>query len=199
MRCPVNKIIIKVDQLYNEKIGSLYIDTTFNPQNHVCIHGTVVSPPARVSKEYLDAGFENIVNEGDTVYFNYMTCMDKANRLDVLVDGTPTVYWLLDYMQAFCKIDKTKEGDDRIVPIGNHVFLEPVYKEEKKIGLIIVPDMSGKKEEEWSLFCAGNFDIERGSRVYYDPYGRFENEIEGKKYYVMYDYNIHGVIPSSLV
>lgn len=194
MQSPVNRIIVRVDQLFQDKIGSLYIDNTFNPQNHIAIKGVVVSPPAKLSKEYLDAGFENIVEEGDTVYFNYVTCMDPSNRMDVLEDGVPTVYWLLDYWMAFCKIDKTKEGDDRIVPIGPHVFLEPVYREEKKIGLIIVPEMSGNKEEEWSIFCAGKVDVKKGSKVYYDKYGRFENEIEGKKYYVMYDYNIHGVL-----
>lgn len=190
IQCPVDKIVVEIDELFPDKKGSIYIDTTYNPQDHIRIFGKVVSAPRKVSKEYQSLGIKPVVQAGDRVYFNYLTCMSPENRLDVIEDGVPKIYWLVDYHEAMAYV-----RDGQINTIGIWVLMEPVFHEEQKTaGGLIIPEAYRKKEDLYGIYRFGNDPELVGEKVYFDPIGKFLNKIEDVEYYCMYDYNLHGVM-----
>lgn len=87
MRTPVNNLLIEMEEAFQETITTpgglkLYIDTTFNPENHTTIKGKVVGIPDKMSKDpFFD--FPPEVQVGDTLIFNYLVVFSRTEKTDI--------------------------------------------------------------------------------------------------------------------
>ena len=180
------KIIITVEKRFNDEIdfngGKLYLDPTYRPEWNVIPYGKVISvPPSRplspmVQSEYF---FHN-VEVGDKLYFNYGVILDEENCIEH--DGQK--YWLVDYYMALATV-----RDGKVYPVGEHILIEPM--EEEVTSSIIIPEMLKKKVLTiGKVYASLDPEITVGSTVHFQEQGMFENEIEGKKLFVMYYSNI---------
>jgi co-chaperonin GroES (HSP10) len=98
-------------------------------------------------------------------------------------------YWLVDYFQALA----TVRGGS-IYAVGEHILIEPI-EEEVKHDFLIIPEMSKKRiTKTGNVFSSNDPTIPVGSKVMFEERGMFENEIEGKKLFVMYNSNILGIL-----
>lgn len=176
------KIIITVEKRLNDELdfngGKIYLDPTFRPEWNAFPYGTVVSAPIR--NVFVEDDFVHNVRSGDRLYINYGVLMDESNRIEH--DGKE--YWMVDYFMALAVV---RDGD--IHPVGSHVLIEPMVEEVKSS--IVIPEMSRKKiVNRGRVYASNDPQIRVGSIVGFEDRGMFENEIEGKKLFVMYNSNI---------
>lgn len=174
------RIIVQIDKKFNETTKSgFYIDTTYRPEHHVNIEGRVVSVPKRLPKDFIRDGYYPTVEVGDRLYFHYLVILDNDNYL---FDN----YYLVDYFQALA----TVKPDGRILPVGEHILIEPM-EEEITHSTLIIPDVAKKVSlNKGRVFSSNDPSIPNGSIVGFEEHGKFENEIEGHTLYVMYNNNI---------
>lgn len=183
---PINKIYVTVDKKYQDEIKltaiTLYKDTTFEPEWNVTTFGTVHSLPKRVETKWAENDFQVNVKVGDKLYFNYQTLLDENN----CIEHEGQEYWAVEYFQALAVV-----RDGEIIPVGSHILVEPI-DEEVTHSFLYIPELAQKKEtNRGKVFKSNLAEIPTGSIVEYDPVGKFENEIEGKKLYVMFNSNIY--------
>lgn len=177
------RILITIEKKLNDEIDfngqKIYFDPSFNPEWNAFPYGTVVSPPAR--NPLISDTFVHNVQKGDKLYFNYNVTFDKDN----LIEHDGEEYWLVDYYNALAIV---REG--KIIPVGDHIIVEK-QEEEVTHSFLIIPEIANKKVVNTGKVAASNDpSIPEGSEVTFDEIGMFENEIEGKKYFVMYNHNI---------
>jgi co-chaperonin GroES (HSP10) len=100
MISPKDKIIVRLESKYNDKIQTesgitLYQDTSYRPEWHTTVQGTVVSVPPKVSKDDpFNSRIELEVQPGDTLFFSYMVVFDREYPAQKeyffdISDGTP--------------------------------------------------------------------------------------------------------------
>ena len=188
------RVVVKVEKKYNDTITfnngqKLYLDVTYNPTHHVVICGEVMATPytdwcVRTDGESL----KQELKIGDKIYFNYLT-VDNENK----ITDDDNCY-MLDLEMVYCFVRNGK-----ITATSNHVLVETL-KQEERIGSIWIPN-TGEKEDEGILRYIGtpkkNFerpDVVPGCRVKFEDTYAFENEIEGKKFYVMQQDDLLGLI-----
>lgn len=228
MQAVYDYLYITVEKEANDEINldsgvKLFIDTTFNPEKHATICGTVRSIPQKLSKEPLGIGdanvsdIEPIVEVGDKVYFHYNTVRPE-NRYEV--DGE-SVY-KLHYSQVFCVVLplltltcllRDSPPYKRITPVGSHVLLTPVYPEDveieyidgvsttvRKAGSLIIqtdiqPYQDRAKIAHIGKPLAGqpSLPYKAGDTVMLSKYSDFKNTIEGVEYYVVKQLDILGL------
>lgn len=186
MKAPINRIFVTVEKMYQDEIKltnlTLYKDTTFEPEWNVTTFGIVHSIPGRVETQFAEDDFQCNVLPGDKLYFNYQTLLDEANCIEE--DGVE--YWGVEYYNAIAVV-----RDRKIIPVGSHILVEP-QDDEITHTFLIIPELAKKKETNRGVVHASNCpEIPAGSVVEYDPIGKFENTIEGKKLFVMYNSNIY--------
>lgn len=186
MKSPLNRIFVTIEKKWNDeiKVGdlTLFQDTTFRPEWNVNTTGTVVSVPGRVDTQHYEDDFVTNVKEGDKLYFNFNVTLD----LDNLLEYEGKEYWMVDYYNAIAVV-----RDGKIIPVGSYILIEP-QEEEVKNSLIEIPKYLQKKETNRGIVFSSNMaETPSGSLVEYDPIGKFDNEIEGKKLYCMYNSNIY--------
>lgn len=176
-----SRIIVSIEKKFKDQTDSgIYIDTSFKPEHHVVITGKVEAVALRTPKEFRSGEFYDTVRVGDKLYFHYLVLLDDDNRIQLDKD-----YYLVDYFQAMATV-----RDGKVYPVGEHILIEPI-EEEVTHSHIIIPDIAKKKDtNRGRVFASNDPEIPEGSIVEYDPIGKFENEIEGKKLYVMYNSNI---------
>jgi co-chaperonin GroES (HSP10) len=177
------QIIVKFDKVLNDELdfngGKLYLDPTYRPEHNAFPYGTVVNPPKR-NPFLMEEDFHYNVQSGDRLYVNYGVLMDLNNCIEH--DGQQ--YWMVDYYMALAVV-----RDGNIIPVGNHVLIEPM--EEEVTSSLIIPEMSRKKiVTRGKVFASNDPQIPVGKIVSFEERGMFENEIEGKKLFVMYNSNI---------
>jgi co-chaperonin GroES (HSP10) len=225
MQAVYDYLYVTVEKEANDEISfdsgvKLFIDTSFNPEKHATICGTVYSIPQRLSDQPL--GFEGrvsdiepIVEVGDKVYFHYNT-VKPENRYEV--DGT--VVYRLHYSQVFCVarwrpfIHRENLYIQDIIPVGSHVLLEPVYPEGvevevidgvpvgvKKIGNIVIESNIQPYQDRGKIAHIGEplanqseLPYKTGDTVMLSKYSDFRNTIEGVEYYVVKQIDILGLI-----
>jgi co-chaperonin GroES (HSP10) len=185
-----NYIHIKVDKQYNDEIlldngGKLFIDPTWNPQEHVSICGEVVATPiAGVSIYSLECkGIVPEVQIGDRVYFNFNTLLTESNRLKDDI-------WMVAYDQVFCA-----ERNGELIAIGGWILVEPFIETlDEKNGSLFIPEMAQKKEWQTKgiLKHIGTpktdqpqLPVKAGDIIYFDKWCCFKNKIAGKEYFCM--------------
>lgn len=176
------KILITVEKRFQDEIdfngGKLWKDTSYNPEWNVIPFGTVIAAP---QKDFKSDGFVSNVKDGDKLYFNYNVIMDESN----LIKEDGKEYWMVDYFMALAVV---REG--KVYPVGEHILIEPI-EEEVKSELLIIPETANKKvKTEGYVFASNDPEIPVGSLVGFEERGMFENQIEGKKLFVMYNSNI---------
>jgi chaperonin GroES len=86
-------------------------------------------------------------------------------------------------------------------PLGKRVLLEPVKKEEKTAGGLIIPDTAGdKKPSQGTVIKVGittkehKFLVKEGDVVFFKSYSPEEVEIEGKTYLLLNEDEILAVV-----
>lgn len=177
------KIIITIEKKFNDELSfngsKIFLDTSFNPEWNVIPYGIVHSVPLRD----LDVdGFVCNVEVGDKLYFNYNVVMDDSN----LIEHDGQEYWLVDYYMALAV-----SRDGVIIPVGEHILIEPIV-EEVTHDFLIIPELAKKiVTDRGKVFASNDPEIPVGSVVEFDPVGKFENEIDGHKLFVMFNNNIY--------
>lgn len=177
------QIIVKFEKRLNDELdfngGKIYLDPTYRQEHNAFPYGTVVNPPKR-NPFLMEENFHYNVQSGDRLYVNYGVLMDLNNCIEN--DGEE--YWMVDYYMALAVV-----RDGKIIPVGNHVLIEPI--EEEFTSSLIIPEMSKKKILTRGIVYSSNDpEIPVGRTVSFEERGMFENEIEGKKLFVMYNSNI---------
>lgn len=88
----------------------------------------------------------------------------------------------------------------KLIPLENHVIVEPMVQETTTASGIILPDAKEKPEqgkvlavwpgktlENWQK---ATIDLQEGDMVYFTKYAPDEIEFEGKKYLIIQDKSI---------
>lgn len=177
------KIFIKVEKRFQDEVdfngGKIYLDPSFRPEWNAFPYGTVHSTPLR--NVFITDDFVYNVQVGDKLYFNFVVVIDESN----LIEHKGEEYWAVDYFQALAVV-----RDGKIIPVGEHILIEPIV-EEVKHDTIIIPEMSRKKTlSKGRVYGSNDPEIPNSSIVSFEERGMFENEIEGKKLFVMFNSNI---------
>ena len=92
----------------------------------------------------------------------------------------------------------------KIRPLGDRVLVEPKEEKEEGRGGIIIPDTAKEKPMEGKVIAVGKkydkehkpveFDVKPGDCVLLPKYGGTEVKIDGKKYQLVREEDLLGVI-----
>ena len=181
------KIIVTVDKKFDDEIETesgitFYKDTTFEPEWNARSYGTIVSAPHKVPAILNSDIFNSLVYPGEKLYFNYGVTMDDDN----LIEHEGQEYWSVDWYNALAVVG----SDGKIRALGIHVLVEPI-EETVEHSFLVIPELAAKRETNRGTVVSSNDpEIPEGSIVEYEEIGKFENTIEGRKLYVMYNSNI---------
>lgn len=88
-----------------------------------------------------------------------------------------------------------------IRPLGDHVLVKPLSKEEKTEGGIILPDTAKEKPQEGEVLAVGpgrllengtrvQPEVKVGDKVIYSKYGGTEIKIDGVEHLIMRESDI---------
>lgn len=167
-----NRVVVKLDPENNfvrTKSGfELYVDTSFEPEKHMTLTGTVISAPDKISysKEGGDVPWETDVElkEGDKVVMYYlavMNCLAKERRQSITENGE--VYIFIKYHNIYAKV-----SDGNITPINGFILVEPVDMErdvDKKVKSLGLESVNlkekTKKEVVYGVVCYTGNKIKR--------------------------------------
>lgn len=188
MKVPKDRVVVRVDSEYKEKLthGNLELEVSetfapFNKNKH-----TFAQTKAEIIAicDKRSGGLPVDVKVGDIVYFHF-NAINRDSRLDEMDDK---IHHIL-YDHLFCTVD---EGQIRM--INSRVLCEPLYEEgvedgvRTKNGLVVEVNV-GHDPKRAVLRHIGNpleVDAKPGDIVHYEKNADFENWIEGKKYFVMF-------------
>lgn len=150
-RIPKNYVLIEVPLERHEsvKMGNgeeLYLDSTYEPEKHARNYGTVLKVPDRLKysgvkgDEYsLEYDADMDLEVGDIAYFHYLESAKAVKRGQVFeVDGKRAV------MIRYDRIFFARRGDELVMANG-WILVEPIYEDEIKSDIIIIPDTAKGK------------------------------------------------------
>jgi len=145
VKCPINRLLVKIDKKYQDKEGNLFIDTTWNPEEFATLKGVVAGIPDRVDAAYYKGAIDAVAKIGDEVWFSYGVVYDYKIQVDGdtpvyknLVQYNGEEYWLVNYEEVFCVV-----SDGKMMMPTQFVLLEPIVDERPAIsasGLHFVKD-----------------------------------------------------------
>jgi len=212
MKVLYDNILVKVDSLKENKKGKLVIDSTFEREKHTRIYGTVVATPIELTADR-DIRFEEDtclasksnypylekkvwyekdivmdIKEGDKVYFEYQYLHD--NEYDkVKVDGE--YCYAIPYSGVICVV----RGSE-IIPIGGKILVEPMNEEQRGTikTLPVLSENFGKMKYKSKPLIGDKFNLMEDTIVIFQDMCAFKQTIEGKEYYVMYYWDILGIL-----
>jgi co-chaperonin GroES (HSP10) len=187
MKTPRNSVLINIEkriedsvELAGQKVHLYdgedpFTDGSYNPEERKRIWGIVVATPVELS-----AHLSNIVPEikvGDKVYFHYLL-NDPMNM--VVVEGKRCLN--IPYDKVFCAV---REG--KIIPVAGWMFISKVEQEVKAL------EFSTKKEVKNvgivsylpAPYIGEEEDLEISDKIAFENNLEFENEVEGKKFYLI--------------
>jgi co-chaperonin GroES (HSP10) len=188
------KILIQVEKRFEDEIKTdsgivFYKDTSYDLEWNSRIFGTVVAPPVRVPLDQATSDvFNTDVRVGDKLYFNYNVLIDEDNR--IVEDGKE--YWTVDFYMAIAVV-----RDGKIIPLGDHILIEPRY-EELKSDILITDHITKKELNNGHVVASNDPQIPEGALVEFEEKGKFRNTIEGKEVFVMYNNNILAIYEEEL-
>jgi chaperonin GroES len=89
-------------------------------------------------------------------------------------------------------------------PLGDHVLVKPLSKEEKTQGGIILPDTAKEKPQAGEVIAVGPGrllengtrnapEVKTGDKVIYAKYGGTEIKIDGTEYLILRDTDIYAI------
>jgi co-chaperonin GroES (HSP10) len=149
---------------------------------------------------YSDLPIEVLV--GDKVYFHFHALDEET----FLFKEDEFLYFSIEYHQIFCSV---RNGE--IIPIAGQILVEPYYGNDiQEIELPGLTTIKGKTNSfgiitsihEEPQYLRGvikhasapigfeNIELRSGDHILYTIDSDFENEIEGKKYYVMKSWDV---------
>lgn len=129
LQSPQNDLIITLDKVFQDQIGSLYVDTRFNPGEHANLVGTVVSVPRIITTnrpDYKGFSTEGIL-PGDKILFRYDVVYSyraqpqRTNpiyKFELFYKGKS--YWRCDIQKVFAVI---RDGD--FIMLNGYVMVAP--------------------------------------------------------------------------
>ncbi len=92
----------------------------------------------------------------------------------------------------------------KIRPLGDRVLVEPIEEKEQTVGGIIIPDTAKEKPMQGTVVAVGKktdkdgkevaFDVKPGDTVLLPKYGGTEVKIDNKKYQLVRDEDLLGVV-----
>lgn len=184
-----HNVIVKLDQaIYNDKVGSIFIDVNKDEMQHVHKEVTVVSAP-----EYTD------LKEGDKVIIHHNII---RQRIDIKGNIIESNYYLKDghYGCPLTEVYLVKsKNDSDWRTYDPHVFIEPIeYKKKETKSSIIIPDSALKEDSEYykgfmkergkiryinkELTSMG---LKEGDTIIFAKDSEFEFKVDGKILYKM--------------
>lgn len=152
---PYDKVLVTIEKKFTDKVGSLYIDTRFVPEQHVTTIGKVVAVPEAFSERIEFDGMRlDEVQVGDEVCFSYLVVFDKEQRegyidrhRNLIIGDDGEEYWMVDLFHCFFVRRKRDDGDTwDIIPVGSYTVIEPVVTEQDSIGSFILPEFAKRTE-----------------------------------------------------
>jgi chaperonin GroES len=89
-------------------------------------------------------------------------------------------------------------------PLGDHVLVKPLSKEEKTQGGIILPDTAKEKPQAGEVIAVGPGrllengtrnapEVKTGDKVIYAKYGGTEIKIDGTEYLILRETDIYAI------
>jgi chaperonin GroES len=89
-------------------------------------------------------------------------------------------------------------------PLGDHVLVKPLSKEEKTQGGIILPDTAKEKPQAGEVIAVGPGrllengtrvlpEVKAGDKVIYAKYGGTEVKLEGDEYLILRETDIYAI------
>lgn len=193
-------LLVRVESETREKIGGLYIPqgrfvtNVDGPPVQAQTVGYVVATPQHL---YECSHIVPEVEVGDKVHVHFNAI--NGDSAMTVKHGDTTLY-LIPYSMIFCAVRNGK-----IIMIGGRVLCEAIYesdevKDGKRVATtkrkgIIIPNKHSLFKARLSHIgtpCVGDptLPCKSGDVVYYEVDSDFENEIEGKKYFVMRQENL---------
>jgi chaperonin GroES len=85
-------------------------------------------------------------------------------------------------------------------PLADRVLIEPSPAEEKTASGIIIPDTAKEKPLEGTVVAAGNgkpeepLTLKVGDKVIFGQYSGTEIKLDGKKYLIMRESDVYGIL-----
>jgi hypothetical protein len=127
-----NLVMVRLDP-ENEKVGGLFIDTTYNPELHVTVTGKVFGLPSHL----IYTGKANIgmpwdcpmeIKMGDDIVLFYLSVMNElspqTSRYGVMKEGKNR-FILVSYDSVYAIV-----RDDKIIPVNGYCLIEPCKNPE---------------------------------------------------------------------
>ena len=206
-----NSIIVKIEKEMEDTVafngGELIIDPMFRPQWNTRIYGKVVATNSNekfYQAEWNDPSSKmKIADEikvGDLVYFNYKAVDNKAFQLDDKMVSVP-------YDWVFCYV-----RDGKLTPTSGWILADILYDEGESIvdvdghsiecsvkGDLVVSIHKKKRTDISKVKYVSEFidnpsSLKFGDIVKMENGCNFENDIEGKTYYLFREENVVAVI-----
>jgi chaperonin GroES len=95
-------------------------------------------------------------------------------------------------------------------PIGDHILVKPLSKEEITKGGIVLPEVAKEKPQSGEVIAVGQgkymdgkllsfkeLGVEVGQTVMFSKYGPTEIKIDDEEYYILESHDILGVVSKS--
>lgn len=219
-RIPQNSILVELEKISDNeyKLASghtLFLNTTYKPENHVRIYGKCVAIPDALHKgdlaKWEEGDYRHIssivpeVQIGDTVYFSYVA----VNRHNLL-EWEGKSYYSVNYSKILCTV---REG--KIIPIGGNIMCEEYYGADaepievegrKMYGIVsksgFISEILHKPLEQYAtvkiigtpLKEDSDTGLKEGNVVVFKKKMSFKNNIEGKDYLFLKYWDIQAVI-----
>lgn len=151
-----NKVLIALVPMNDEVTLAggmkIFLDTTFEPSDHVSVCGTVIQTPQKLlfSRRNPESMFwktEIEILPGDTAYFDYhavlMALGRKADKSilypsELYFVEEDQLYVFLSYQDIFC-VARQVDGETQIIPVNGYVIIQPTIEMIKEPDGIIVP------------------------------------------------------------
>jgi hypothetical protein len=202
IQSPINELIVQIASTRCDKIGSIHIDTKFDPTEHATIVGRVHSIPRHIVQDRPDyKGFSTQdIQVGDTVIMRYDVTTEYAKQPE---NDTPRYkyhfmyrgehYWRADIQACFAVI-----RDLEIIMLNGYVMLEPPPPPSK----LIIPGHLKKLRKTVGALVQhiGNprthlehIGAVAGDTVYFDPRVMQVYQINGKPFCIIKQTHVCGV------
>lgn len=172
--------MVHVDsQFVQLKVKGWFIDTDFNPKLLATKVGRIQALPVTMTAPYV---YDIPLNVGDTVLFNHNVCQ-KKNKV---AENS----FLCGYHAMFAKVSK-----DRVSPLEDIMFCEPVVEPDKNIGGFVIkgkvsPVVARVVELSTQCLKAG---IRKGDLIFFTKDADYPIDVLGRHLYAMRIRNVKGI------
>lgn len=185
MRLIKDTFFVKADKDLNKYLSlkgidgkPLVVDTDIEKFKHTPKIGVIAYAPLEIDQQYSGGC---LLKEGDTILFHHHVVQD-CNK--VTVDEQEL--YRAEFFQIFAKVE-----NDRIVPIENFIFVEPILEPEENLwhGIFMLkPHREYLKTHGKAMFVsetASAYGIMSGDIIYFTKNADYEVDLFGKIYWRM--------------